>query len=666
MVDSEVLAELPLPELLAQSRALAAELSLRLADPGLADRLPRLRQDPAVDRSDDWGLYAHADRTAPMVGGFGDSRGPSGGESRSGDMHIGRASASEDASVIDHESGNLDDAGSPRTGAVTGSLPELQISVEELARTIDSARTALAGHTDRIFEAHQLREELLGIPPGKCAFRNGAEYLRTLLRIDRREAKARLARAAHTMASLTLDRTTVIPADMPVLAEAVQTAELGEAAVDMIVGTIASAQREAALANTAPGVVDDLLADGERLLVAQARDLDPDTLRKVCAHWRQRFEAVVNPDGSEPTDAQLQAVQGLFYHGPGKGLHQWTLLASDAQHEVLKTVVSAASSPRKTRADGRMAPKGRNHERTGTSTGTDTDAGAETDTHTDTDTDTEDADCATELTATDALDGRSRAQRELDGLVSALTGALALVGIGPETGMDADGSSIGNNKPTGNAHPGPRGRARPQIMAVIDYKTLFAQFGAADDVHSEDRIPRSRQSGSSGLLGPPGPSGPFDPPGSPGSPARHDRTISTTSYVGDVKPQTIRQLACEADLIPVVLGGSGEVLDVGRSNRLFTPQLRRAITARDGGCTAPGCSIPAPWCEAHHIHHWEDGGPTSVENGALLCSHHHHAVHAGAWEISVRRGIPWFVPARYLDPERRPRRNFYWRPGLAA
>lgn len=142
--------------------------------------------------------------------------------------------------------------------------------------------------------------------------------------------------------------------------------------------------------------------------------------------------------------------------------------------------------------------------------------------------------------------------------------------------------------------------------------------------------------------------------------------VSTTSYVGDINPQTIRQLACEADLIPVVLGGSGEILDVGRSKRLFTPQLRRAITARDGGCTAPGCSIPAPWCEAHHIRHWEDGGPTSVENGALLCSHHHHAVHAGAWKISVRQGIPWFIPARYLDPQRRPRRNFYWRPGLAA
>ncbi|MCY1158340.1 MAG: endonuclease, partial [Citricoccus sp.] len=81
---------------------------------------------------------------------------------------------------------------------------------------------------------------------------------------------------------------------------------------------------------------------------------------------------------------------------------------------------------------------------------------------------------------------------------------------------------------------------------------------------------------------------------------------------------------------------------------------------------APACSISAPWCEAHHIEHWENGGPTAVDNGVLLCSHHHHAVHAGNWEISVRDGIPWFIPACHHDPERRPRRNRYWRPGAVG
>ena len=149
------------------------------------------------------------------------------------------------------------------------------------------------------------------------------------------------------------------------------------------------------------------------------------------------------------------------------------------------------------------------------------------------------------------------------------------------------------------------------------------------------------------------------------SPEATGHLLSQAAYTGPVSPAMIRQLACDSDLIPIVLGGKGEVLDVGRSQRLFTRKLRRAITARDGGCAAPDCSIYAPWCEAHHIQHWEHGGPTSVDNGVLLCSHHHHAVHAGAWEIQVVDGIPWFIPAPYHDPAQTPRRNHYWRTGSA-
>jgi hypothetical protein len=72
--------------------------------------------------------------------------------------------------------------------------------------------------------------------------------------------------------------------------------------------------------------------------------------------------------------------------------------------------------------------------------------------------------------------------------------------------------------------------------------------------------------------------------------------------------------------------------------------------------------MPAPWCEVHHIQWWTHGGPTSVDNGVLLCSRHHHAVHSGSWDISVEDdGVPWFVPAPYLDPFRTPQRNRYWR-----
>ncbi|MDQ1537393.1 MAG: hypothetical protein QOE58_1786, partial [Actinomycetota bacterium] len=80
-------------------------------------------------------------------------------------------------------------------------------------------------------------------------------------------------------------------------------------------------------------------------------------------------------------------------------------------------------------------------------------------------------------------------------------------------------------------------------------------------------------------------------------------------------PETIRRIACDATIIPVVLGTDAEVLDVGRARRLFTPAILRAMWLRDKGCTIPACTTPPQWADAHHITHWIDGGPTSLTNG---------------------------------------------------
>jgi hypothetical protein len=88
-----------------------------------------------------------------------------------------------------------------------------------------------------------------------------------------------------------------------------------------------------------------------------------------------------------------------------------------------------------------------------------------------------------------------------------------------------------------------------------------------------------------------------------------------------------RRLACNARIIPAVLGGDSEVLDLGRAQRLFTAAQRRALLLRDRTCRAEGCDIPGTWAEAHHWIAWLDDGPTDLDNGVLLCSHHHHRVH---------------------------------------
>jgi hypothetical protein len=94
-----------------------------------------------------------------------------------------------------------------------------------------------------------------------------------------------------------------------------------------------------------------------------------------------------------------------------------------------------------------------------------------------------------------------------------------------------------------------------------------------------------------------------------------------------LSPQSVRKLACDASIIPMVLGSAGQPLDVGRTKRLVTPALLAALWARDKACTYPGCGRPPQWTDAHHVQHWVDGGPTALLNLALLCAHHHTWVH---------------------------------------
>lgn len=109
-----------------------------------------------------------------------------------------------------------------------------------------------------------------------------------------------------------------------------------------------------------------------------------------------------------------------------------------------------------------------------------------------------------------------------------------------------------------------------------------------------------------------------------------------------VSPETVRQLACDAEIIPMVLGSRSEPLDVGRKIRLVDKGLRAAVIERDRHCTFDGCSRPPPMCEVHHVKHWADGGETSLLNSALLCATHHRIVHRDRLTAVVSpSGVTW-------------------------
>jgi hypothetical protein len=95
-----------------------------------------------------------------------------------------------------------------------------------------------------------------------------------------------------------------------------------------------------------------------------------------------------------------------------------------------------------------------------------------------------------------------------------------------------------------------------------------------------------------------------------------------------------RRLACRAGIIPAVLGGASQVLDLGRTRRLHTRSQRIAIAARDRGCTAEGCDWPPGLCHVHHHTPWARGGHTTVTDGRLLCPRHHARAHDPTYTLT--------------------------------
>jgi hypothetical protein len=119
--------------------------------------------------------------------------------------------------------------------------------------------------------------------------------------------------------------------------------------------------------------------------------------------------------------------------------------------------------------------------------------------------------------------------------------------------------------------------------------------------------------------------------------------MSEFDHTGPVSPRVARRIACDASVMRVVLSARSEPLDVGRKTPVVPPAMRRAVVVRDRHCRFPGCARPHMWCDAHHVRHWADGGPTAARNLLLLCRRHHTAVHdRGGFRLELVDGRPMF------------------------
>ncbi|WP_121150203.1 HNH endonuclease signature motif containing protein [Microbacterium sp. AG1240] len=112
----------------------------------------------------------------------------------------------------------------------------------------------------------------------------------------------------------------------------------------------------------------------------------------------------------------------------------------------------------------------------------------------------------------------------------------------------------------------------------------------------------------------------------------------------------VRHVGCTGGIYRTTLARNGRIERVEVVDRVFNAHQRRAITLRDGGCIIPGCDVPAAWCEIHHVREHARGGPTSTDNGVLLCWHHHRTLDTNGWHIRMRGGIPEVRGPSWWDP----------------
>jgi hypothetical protein len=132
----------------------------------------------------------------------------------------------------------------------------------------------------------------------------------------------------------------------------------------------------------------------------------------------------------------------------------------------------------------------------------------------------------------------------------------------------------------------------------------------------------------------------------PGSPS------ASLDRLGAISGEAARRLACDAGVTRVITRGASQPIDVGRASRTVTVSQWRTLVVRDRGCV--GCAAPAAWCEAHHIRHWADGGPTNLDNLALVCWGCHRSVHEGRYKLVRGPTGNWAIHPP--PPKKKPRR----------
>ncbi|WP_433162804.1 DUF222 domain-containing protein [Kribbella sp. CA-247076] len=356
----------------------------------------------------------------------------------------------------------------------------------------------------------------------------------------------------------------------------------------------------------------------ERQLIDLAATHTPSELRRA----GRKIRDILDPDGPEPDEQKAYDRESLTLKTADRGLTFRGYLANE-NAELFRTLIHAHAKPHKT-IDGELDPRPRDKRQADALTTILTTAANPTPTP--------------NTAAGKAGDGRAA-----DNAVGTLLGTIEPRPTAATTAPSRGGHE-GHREP--EAHRERPGQRADDGERARDADDVYDGEEARDSLRDGQAVGHEKGHGYVAGYGPK---------------AQISVTIdfeslkaATANATGalvfgdDLSAAVVRRLACDAEILPIVLGSKSQPLDVGTSQRLVTRPMRRALNARDKGCVV--CGAPPIKCDAHHVVSWLDGGITAVSNLVLLCRRHHNDLHSGHWRIRIVDGVVQVTRPTWTNP----------------
>src|SRR5690625_3592828 len=526
------------------------------------------------------------------------------------------------------------------------SLPGIAHMLRVHQHATDGMLTHFAAHVDAALGDQQT---YVGTPEGVKGFNDSPQYFREVLRFSRAATKKIHERIPYV--TRTPGKDPAWKAYQPTFLDIAKSYAAGRISgenLDRIISLDQDLTKYVHKTKALPEDKRDIMAAFEPALVNAAETATPDELSKAKTRWADRIAHALDADGPPVAEAIRKQADNAIWtknmaDGSGKiGMHAtpevYALFKNWALHQL-----NFHGTPIEIPQEDLDLLKTEESDPTPADTFNDiNDLKSQPN---------------PEATAKDP-DGNTVPADEVDAINTLSTGQrLAAILMGMfHTLVTMDPKDLGAKTAHG---------ASAQLMIVQDIDTAYETLGAGALPEAVRRPP-----GPAGILPPiisaPNPEDPdtplcLNPDHTRGySPPPWTPFVSEAVNIGPMHPQNAAPLACDSKLVGQIWNGTHEVLAQHRAHRFFTPTQRRAILARDRGCQTPGCTVPAIYCQIHHILDWQNHGPTDVDNAITLCAHHHAAVHNGKWTIRKHHGTTFFQPAPWLDPTQPLLRNLYW------